>query len=55
MDVNRFFHGFLSEMRKVGAEVRSIEQIARGKPARIALPENRKPMKEQARGADVAA
>lgn len=55
MNTERFYRGFISELRKVGAEARTIEQIAKGKPARTKLPENREPPGEQSRSAGVAA
>lgn len=55
MDYDPFFRGFISEMRKLGEETRSVEQIAKGKPARMNLPEGREPAKEDLRRADAAA
>lgn len=55
MNRETFFRGFISEMRKIGQEARTIEQIAKGKPVRTKLPVDREPQKEAARGADVAA
>ena len=55
MNTERFYQGFISELSKVGAAARTIEQIAKGKPARTKLPENREPPVEPTRGADVAA
>jgi len=55
MNLDTFFRGFISEMRKLGEETRSVEQIAKGKPARMELPVDREPTKEAMRRADAAA